>query len=150
MRSLAHQFSFIAVDTADVLDFFIAHLLDHGGGLSGAGPALTVDINWSFNIAYMIDDKVNAVQRDINAAFDVAGLVFGAGSHVNEECAGSLFELCDAGVNVFLVKECVENTHGNPVLSAMNLPSVYHELPAEALMPYNRLNICVLAPKENL
>ena len=79
MRSLAHQFSFIAVDTADVLDFFIAHLLDHGGGLSGACPALAVDVDRRFNVADVIDDKVNAVQRNIDAAFDVACLVLGVG-----------------------------------------------------------------------
>ena len=77
MRFSAHQFSFVAVDAADVIDILIAHLLDHGGGLSGACPALAVDVDRRFNVADVIDDKVNAVQRNIDAAFDVACLVLG-------------------------------------------------------------------------
>jgi hypothetical protein len=128
VRLSAHQFSFVAVDAANVLHVFEAHLLEHRGGLPVAGATLAVDVEGRVNVVDMIDDKVNTVQRNVDAAFDVAGLVFGAGSDIYEVGAGSFFVLRDIGVDIGSVKQCIKNTHGSFILSTMNLPSVYHEL----------------------
>ena len=152
MRLSAHQFSFVAVDAANVLHVFEAHLLEHRGGLPGAGATLAVDVEGRVNVVDMIDDKVNTVQRNVDAAFDVAGLVLGAGSDIYEVGAGSVPVFVDGGVDILFVKERVQNTHGNLILSAVNnsppaltftrrrffykyvnLPSVYHELHKDGL-----------------
>ena len=101
----AHQGSLVAVHAADVLDVLKAHLLDHGGGLSRAGAALAVDVERRFDVADMIDNEMNAVQRDIDAAFDMTGLVFGAGSYVYEVGAGIVPVFLDGGVDVGPVKQ---------------------------------------------
>ena len=105
MRLSAHQFSFVAVDAANVLHVFEAHLLEHRGGLPGAGSALAVDVERRFDVADVIDDKVNAVQRNVDAALDMAGLVLGAGSYVYEVGAGSVPVFLDGGVDVGPVKQ---------------------------------------------
>ena len=72
----------VAVQAADVVHVLEAHLFDHGGGLAGAGAALTVDIDRRVEVADMVHDKVDAVERHVDAALDVAPLILGAGADV--------------------------------------------------------------------
>lgn len=103
----AHELPFVAVHAADILDIFVAHFPEHGSGLARARAALAVDVDRGLDVTDVVDDKVNAVQGHINASLDMAGLVFGACSDVDQISARCVSEFFDGGVDIGFIEQYV-------------------------------------------